>query len=182
MDSGIVMRYAERDRYDEGEAAMYTEELRMSTRAMVLLSLPFAFTVAALAVLLILLPIPLAGQIPILGALLLEAVIGALLVACLSRIRITVDDTALTVAFRILFRKRLALDRIVTCVPTDARVWAISYRAAGARYRGGAGPRRAVSLTLTNGAQMIVGSRHPDALCAEIRARRPEMARAAGFS
>ncbi len=153
----------------------------MSTRAIVLLALPFAFTVAALAVLLILLPIPLAGQIPMLGAMVLEAAIGALLVACLSRIRITVDDHALTVAFRLFFRKRLALDRIVTCVPTDARVWAISYRAVGSRYQGHGGPRRAVSLTLTDGAQMIVGSRQPDALCAEIRARRPQMARAAGF-
>jgi hypothetical protein len=161
---------------------MYREEHRMSTRFMVLLALPFALTVAVLAALLILLPIPLAGRIPIVGALLLEAAVGVLLVACLSRIRITVDDRALTVAFRIIFTKRVALDRIVSCTPTDARVWGMSYHYPGARYRGHAGPRRAVNLNLTNGAQMIVTSRHPDALCAEIRARRPEMARAGSYS
>jgi hypothetical protein len=160
---------------------MYAEELRMSTRYMVLLALPFVFTVAVLAVLLALLPIPLAGRIPILGAMLFEAVVGALLVACLSRIRVTVDDRALTVAFRIIFTKRVALDRIVSCTPTDARVWGMSYNYQGRRYRGHGVPRRAVNLNLTNGAQMIVTSRHPDALCADIRARRPELARAAGF-
>lgn len=58
----------------------------------------------------------------------------------------------------------------------------MSYHYPGRRYRGHAGPRRAVNLSLTNGAQMLVTSRHPDALCADIRARRPDLARAAGFS
>src|SRR4051794_29832041 len=123
---------------------MYTEELRMSTRAMLLLALPFTFAVAVLAALLILLPIPLAGRIPILGALLLQAAVGFLLVACLSRIRVTVDDHALAIAFRLFFTKRITLDRIVSCTPIDARVWGMSYHYPGTRYRGHAGPRRAV--------------------------------------
>src|SRR5690242_14128713 len=88
------------------EAGMYTEQIAMRTRTKVLLALPFAFTVAILVVLLILLPIPLAGRIPIIGATLLEAAIGVLLVVSLSRVRIVIDDSALTVAFRILIKSR----------------------------------------------------------------------------
>jgi hypothetical protein len=147
----------------------------MPTRLMVLIAVPFAITVVVLAGLLILLPIPLAGQIPIFIVMLLEAAIGILLIASLSRIRITIDDHALTVAFRLIFRMRITLDRIVRCTPTDARVWGISYSRGGWRYRGRGGPRRSVMLILTNNAQVLVNSHHPDAFCAALRARRPEI-------
>jgi hypothetical protein len=105
--------------------------------------------------------------------MLLEAAVGILLLTSLSRIRIAIDDSALTIAFRLFFIKRIALGRIISCIPTDARVWGMRYHRPGMRYRGHAGARRAVMLSLTNGAQVLVTSRHPDAVCAALRARRP---------
>jgi len=154
---------------------VYTEELRMSTKAMALLALPFVVTVAVLAGLLVLLPLPLAGRLSVLGALLLDAAVGALLMASLSRIRIAIDDRALTIAYRLFFTKRIALGRIVRCTPTDARVWGMTYHSYMWRYRGHAGPRRSVMLILTNGAQAVFTSRHPDAVCAALRAHRSEI-------
>lgn len=156
---------------------MYTEELRMSTRAMLLLAIPFAVTVAVLAALLVLLPLPRAGWFLLLGALLLEAAVGALLVTTLSRMRLSIEGHTLTIAFRLFITKRIALERIVRCTPTDARVWGISYHRDSLNwgYRGHGGPRRAVMLRLTNGAQVLFRSRHPDAVCAALRARRPEI-------
>jgi hypothetical protein len=148
---------------------MYSEDLRMSAKFILLLAAPFAFTLIVLAAVLVLIPIPIAGQIPLYGAMVLVAVIAALLLISLSRIRVTIDGQTLTIAFRILFAKRIALARIVSCVPTDARLWGMSYHYAGKRYRGHAGPRRAVMLMLTNGAQVLFTSRHPDAVCAALR-------------
>ena len=153
---------------------MYTEQIAMRTRTKVLLALPFAFTVAILVVLLILLPIPLAGRIPIIGAMLLEATIGTLLVSSLSRVRIVVDDSALTVAFRMLFKSRTPLPRIVTCGPTDWR-GGLSYRLRGTQYFPRSTAKRAVRLTLTNGAEMLFKSGDPDAVCAALRAYRPQI-------
>jgi hypothetical protein len=156
---------------------MYSEDLRMSPRFILLLAAPFAFTLIVLAVVLLVIPIPTAGQIPVYGAMALVAVIAALLLISLSRIRITIDGQTLTIAFRILFAKRIALARIVSCIPTDARVWGMRYRRSSSwRYRGHAGPRRAVMLILTNGAQVLFTSRHPDAVCAALHAHRPAIA------
>src|SRR5438067_1794568 len=168
-----AVAFLPRDRREEGR--MYTEELHMSPRLLRLLALPFAVAVVVLAGLLAFLPIPLAGRLAILGAMLLEAAVGTLLLVSLSRIRIAIDDGALTIAFRLFFTKRIPLGRIVSCVPSDARVWGMSYRRPGMRYRGHAGARRAGMLSLTNGAQVLVTSHHPDAACAALRARRPEI-------
>jgi hypothetical protein len=152
---------------------MYTEQLRMPTRAMVLLALPFAVAMVALAVLLTVLPIPFAARLAIVAVLLLEAATGVLLATMFSRIRITIDDRALTVAYRLLFTKRIALERIARCTPTDARIWGLSRHYPGSRYRGHAGPRRSVMLSLTNDVQILVTSRHPDAMCAALRTHHP---------
>ncbi len=154
---------------------MYTEQIAMRTRTKVLLALPFAFTVAILAVLLTLVPMPFAGRVPIIGAIFLEATIGALLVASLSRVRIVVDDSALTVAFRILIKSRTPLHRIVTCGPTDWRGWGISYRLRGTQYFPRSPAKRAVRLMLANGAEVLFKTQHPDAVCAALRARRPQI-------
>lgn len=158
---------------------MYSEELRMSGKRTALLALPFTAPVAILLALLVLLPLPLAGRLIIGGALLLEAAVGVLLLASLSRIRIAIDDRAVTVAFRLLFTKRIALQRIVSCAPTDARVWGMAYRYRGGNYRPLASGGRAVLLTLTNGAQVVFPSRQAEAVCAALRARRPEIVHAA---
>jgi hypothetical protein len=152
---------------------MYTEELRMPTKAKILLALPFAVVVVALAVLLIVLPIPLTARLAIFGALLIEGATGALLATMFSRIRITIDGHALTVAYRLLFTKRIALERIARCTPTDARIWGMSRHYPGSRYHGHAGPRRSVMLGLTNDVQILVTSRQPDAMCAALRIQRP---------
>ncbi len=159
---------------------MYREDLRMSTKLMVLLALPFAFTVLVLAGVLVLVPLPLAGRLPIAGAMLLEAAVGVLLIASLSRIRIAIDDQALTVAFRLFFTKRIPLGRIARCAPSDARVWGMAYRGRGTSYRPRAVGGRSVLLTLTNGAQLVFASRHADAVCEALRARRPEIGRLSG--
>ncbi len=156
---------------------MYTEQIAMRTKTMLLLALPFAFTVAILAVLLALVPMPLAGRIPIIGATLLEAAIGVLLVVSLSRVRIVIDDSALTVAFRILIKSRTPLHRIVTCGPTDWRGWGVSYRLRGTQHLPRSAAKRAVRLTLTNGADVLFKTQHPDAVCAALRARRPQIRR-----
>jgi hypothetical protein len=155
---------------------MYTEQLRMPTRLTTLLALPFALPAVVLLGVIALVPMPMTGKIAVGGGAFLEAVLGACLLATLSRIRIAVDGQTLTVAFRIFFTKRIALGRIVSCTPTDAHVWGMSYHYPGKRYRGHAGERRAVMLHLTNGAQVLFTSHHADAVCAALRARRPEIA------
>jgi hypothetical protein len=160
---------------------MYTEELRMSPKLMALLALPFACTIAVLGALLLLVPLPLAGRLPIVGAMFVETTVGILLLTFLSRIRVAIDDRALTIAFRLFLVKRIPLARIVSCAPSDARVWGMAYRYRGTSYRTRTSGGRAVLLTLTNGAQVAFGTRHPDAVCEELRAHRPEIARAAGF-
>src|SRR3954452_17939657 len=102
---------------------MYTEQLQMSPKLAALLTAPFLLVVAVLAGLQLLVPLPLAGRLPILGAMLLEATGGGLLVASLSRIRIAIDDRAVTVAFRVLFTKRIPLARTASSSPSDAPVW-----------------------------------------------------------
>jgi hypothetical protein len=155
---------------------VYAEGLQMSRELALPLALPFVFVVALLAALLVLLPIPLAGRIPILGAMLLEAAVAAFLLVGLSRIRIAIDDRAVTVSFRTLSTKRIPLARIASCIPTEARVWGMSHRYRRSRYPGDAGARRAVLLSLTNGAQIMFTSRHPDAACAALRHHAPNIA------
>ncbi len=155
--------------------ATYTEQISMRTKTMLLLALPFAFTVAILATLLVLVPIPLAGRIPIIGAMLLEAAIGVLLVVSLSRVRIVIDENALMVAFRLLFKSRTPLQRIVTRGLTDWRGWGISYRLRGTHQFPRSPAKRAVRLTLANGAEVLLKAQHPDAVCAALRARRPQI-------
>jgi hypothetical protein len=155
---------------------VYTEQLRMSTTLMYLLAIPFAIPGVVLFGIIALVPMPAAGKVAVGGGALLETMLGACLLTTLSRIRIAIDNETLTVAFRILFTKRIALGRIVSCTPTDARVWGMSYHYPGKRYRGHAGARRAVMLSLTNGAQVLFTSHDADAVCAALRARRPGIA------
>jgi hypothetical protein len=155
---------------------MYTEQLQMSPKLAALLTAPFLLVVAVLAALQLLVPLPLAGRLPIFGAMLLEATVGGLLVASLSRIRIAIDDRAVTVAFRLLFKKRIPLARIASCSPSDARVWGMAYRSGGTAFRPRPDGGRAVLLTLTNGAQVVFSSRHATAVCAALRTQRSEIA------
>ena len=152
---------------------MYTEQLRMSPTLTALLAAPFVFVLAVLAGLLLFVPVPIAGRLPIYGAMLLQAAVGVLLLAMLSQIRIVITEQTLTIAFRILFAKHIALTRIASCAPTDAAVWGISYRYRGTSYRTRSGGERAVLLRLTNGAQVVFASRHAVAVCAALRAHRP---------
>ncbi|MGI8855603.1 MAG: hypothetical protein ACR2JW_07625 [Thermomicrobiales bacterium] len=140
---------------------MYTEQLRMSTRLTALLALPFAIPVVLLGVI-ALVPMLAAGKIAVVVGALLEAVLGACLLTTLSRIRI-------------LFTKRIALRRIVTCAPTDARVWDMSYTYRGTMHRTTSGAKRAVRLTLTNGAEVLFTTRHADAVCEALHSRRSGM-------
>jgi hypothetical protein len=161
------------------EVRVYTEEVRALPRRAALLALPVAFALAALAAVLVLVPLPATAQAAIGAVVLLYLVACVLFVASMSRVRIAIDDAALTVAFRFLFAKRYALERIASCAPTDAQVWALSYRALGTPYRPLATGGRAVLLQLSNGAQVVFPSGQPDAACAALRARRPEIADAA---
>jgi hypothetical protein len=155
---------------------MYTEQIEMQRKTMILLALPFAFTIAVLVGLLVLLPIPLAGQLAIGGAIVLEAAVCFLLLASNSRLRIGIDDEALTLTFRILFRSRIPLARIVTCRPTDWRGWGIKYTLTGTKHRTLSDAKRAVRLTLTNKAEVLVTTRHADAVCAALRERNAAIA------
>jgi hypothetical protein len=155
---------------------MYTEQIEMRRKTMVLLALPFAFTIAVLIGLIVILPIPLAGQLPIIGAMVIDAAVCVLLLASNSRLQIAIDDEAITLRFRILFRSRIPIRRIATCRPTDWRGWGIRYTNMGTKHRTLSDAKRGVRLTLTNKAEVLFTSRHPDAVCAALRDLRPEIA------
>lgn len=155
---------------------MYTEQIEMQRKAMVALTLPFVSTTLVLIGLIVFLPLPLAGQLAIGGAILIDAAVCIFLIVSNSRLRIVIDDNELSLAFRILFRSRIPLARIVTCRPTDWRGWGIKYTLVGTKHRTLSDAKRAVRLTLTNKAEVLVTTRHPDAVCAALRERRPEIA------
>ena len=156
---------------------MYSEDLTMAPRLRALLVLPFLVPLAVLATILLRVPLPWAGRLPLIGALLAVAAVPVLLVVGLAHLRVTVDAQAVTVASRFT-RRRTPLARIAACAPSDARVWGTAYTYRGTMYRPRASGGRAVVLTLTNGAQLAFPSRHPDAVCDALRAYRPEIARA----
>lgn len=153
---------------------MYIEDVRLPRARMVGFALLFALIVGGLVAMAALLPrLPLAVRLVIAGVALLQAVIGAALVLMLSQMRITIDDTRLTVALRLLARTRVPLTRIATCGVTDWHGWGVSYTARGTAHRPTSDARLAVWLTLTSGAQVLFTSRDPDAVCAALRARHP---------
>ena len=102
------------------------------------------------------------------------------------RLRIVVDEAALTVGFG-PFRERLPLARIVACEATTYR-W-LEYGGWGIRShlrqpRRGAtlynvlgDGGRAVQVTLDDGRRVLFSSRDPAAVCQALRARRPDRQR-----
>ena len=155
-------------------AQSYVEERRMSTKTRSALVVPFAIPICVLISLNILLPLPTIARIAIFGAAMLDASIGIVLLALLSRMRTTIDDSMLIIAFRILITSRTPLTRIVACAPTQWSGWGISYSLKGRKYTMVPGGN-AVRLMLTNNAQLLFTSQHPAAVCDALHARRPEI-------
>lgn len=153
---------------------MYREEISLSRKSMIGFAVLFTLIVGGLIALAILIPrLPLVVRLVIVGAALLQATIGVVLIAMLSQVRITVDDTRLTVSLRLLVNTRVPLRRIVTCTATDWRGWGSSYRSLGMAHHPPSESRNAVWLSLTDGAQVLFTSRQPDAVCAALHDRQP---------
>ncbi len=153
---------------------MYTEDIQLPRKRLAGFALLFALIVGGLVALALLVPrLPLVVRLVIVGAALLQVAIGIALILMLSRMRIAIDDTTLTVALRLLIKTRVPLTRIATCGVTDWRGWGISYTGRGTGHRPASDARRAVWLTLTTGAQVLFTSRDPDAVCTALRVRQP---------
>ncbi len=151
---------------------MYTEELRMPTKGMVGIAIGFLAPVLILLVLQVILPLPLIGRIAIGAAMLIEIVVCVVLLRVLSRFVITIDSDPLRIG-----RARYRLHRIVTCCPTRWAGWGTTYRAMGMRHHPYPGEQNAVWLTLTDKAQVLFTTHHPDAVCDALQAHRPQIER-----
>ncbi len=153
---------------------MYIEEIRLPRGRLAAFALVFALVIGGLIALALLVPrLPPVVRLVIVGAALLQAVLGLALIRMLSQMRITIDDTRLVVALRLLVKTRIPLAHIATCGVTDWRGWGISYTGRGTVHRPTSDARRGVWLTLTSGAQVLFTSRDPDAVCAALRVRQP---------
>ena len=93
---------------------------------------------------------------------------------------ITIDDRDLTVGFPI-YRDRVPLDQIVACRPIRYRWWefggyGIRWGRRGKMLNVGGVGGRAVELRRSGRGTLLFSSRDPEAVCAAIRARRPDVA------
>ena len=97
-------------------------------------------------------------------------------------IEITIDDRELRVGFPI-YRDRVPLDQIVACRPIRYRWWefggyGLRWGRRGKMFNVGGDGGRAVELTRSGRGTLLFSSRDPEAVCAAIRARRPDLASA----
>lgn len=94
-------------------------------------------------------------------------------------LNITVDDRELTVGFPI-YRERVPLDQVIACRRTAYRWWefggyGIRWGRRGKMLNIGGDGGRAVEITRAGRGTLLFSSRDPDAVCAAIRARRPDL-------
>ena len=166
---------------------MYVEEMRWSRAARwglaAVVALPLPICIMAM------LATPtLAGRALALIPLLLVAAVVVGIAVAFGRLRVVVDETALTVGFGPFwkagfgpFRERLPRARIAACAPTTYH-W-LEYGGWGIRYNfrrrtklynvlGDGG--RAVQVVLDDGRCVLFSSRDPAAVCRALRARRPD--------
>ncbi len=119
-------------------------------------------------------------QGPLLSALIFDMLVVACLVAFFGTLRITLDQTVLTVGFG-PFRERIFLDQIVGCRVTPYRWtewggWGIRFQRHAKMYNVAGDGGVAVEITLDGGRRVLFSSRHPEAVCAALHAARPEIA------
>ena len=143
----------------------------------------WALAVCSIPVLVVLALVLLPGSGARAAGLAVVGVIAALFAAtavAFGALTIVVDDRQLTVGFPV-YRRRVPLGDIAACRPIRYRWW--QYGGYGIRMgRGGvmlnvAGDGgRAVELRRGAGGVLRFSSRDPDAVCAAIRARRPDLA------
>lgn len=158
------------------EGAMEVESLGWPAAARWGLVAVTAFPVVVAAA--VLLGVPSArpvAAIPLLAVIALDATLAA----AFGRLRVAVDDAALTVGFG-PFRDRLPLDRIVACGPTTYRWqdfggWGIRVnpRRRVKLYNVAGDGGRAVRVLLDDGRAVLFSSRDPAAACQALRAHRP---------
>jgi hypothetical protein len=118
-----------------------------------------------------------AGHGPLLSALVFDALVVACLATCFGTLRITLDETALTVGFG-PFRERISRDQIVGCRVTVYRWtewggWGIRFQRHAKMYNVAGDGGVAVEITLDGGRRVLFSSRHPEAVCAALHAARP---------
>jgi hypothetical protein len=97
-------------------------------------------------------------------------------------LELTIDDHELTVGFPI-HHDRVPLDQIVACRPIRYRWWefggyGIRWSRRGKMFNVGGDGGRAVELRRSGRDTLLFSSRDPEAVCAAIRARRPDVASA----
>lgn len=115
------------------------------------------------------------AAIPLLAVLALDAGLAV----AFGRLRVAVDEAALTVGFG-PFRDRLPLERIAACGPTSYRWqdyggWGIRFnpRRRTKLYNVAGDGGRAVRVALDDGRQILFSARDPAAVCQALRAYRP---------
>jgi hypothetical protein len=97
-------------------------------------------------------------------------------------LELTIDDYELTVGFPIC-HDRVPLNQIVACRPIRYRWWefggyGIRWSRRGKMFNVGGDGGRAVELRRSDRGTLLFSSRDPEAVCAAIRARRPDLASA----
>ena len=93
---------------------------------------------------------------------------------------ISIDDRQLTVGFPV-YRRRVPLDEVVACRPIRYRWWeyggyGIRRGRGGTMLNVGGDGGRAVEIARCGQGPLQFSSRDPEAVCAAIRARRPDLA------
>jgi len=116
------------------------------------------------------------------------AIVGVMAVGFLAvayafhALQITLDDQQLTVGFPI-YRERVPLDQIIACRPIRYRWWefggyGIRWGRRGKMLNVVGDGGRAVELRRRGRGTLLFSSRSPEAVCAAIHARRPDVASA----
>ncbi len=95
-------------------------------------------------------------------------------------LEITIDDHQLTIGFPV-YHDRVPLDQIIACRRIRYRWWefggyGIRWGRRGKMFNVGGDGGRAVELTRRGRGALLFSSRNPEAVCAAIHARRPDVA------
>ena len=155
---------------------MYTERVTWSRFSLVLLFSP----VIAILVLVALSPSS--------GRAAGFAIVGVMAGICLAvtyafrAVEITIDDQQLTVGFPIV-HDRVPLDQVLACRPVTYHWWefggyGIRWGRRGKMFNVGGDGGRAVEVRRSGRGPVLFSSRNPEAVCAAIHARRPDLASA----
>ena len=160
---------------------MYTERLTWSRFWWFVLLGP-AITGAVFAVLL-LVALPASwGRAPGAATVGFAATVFLAVAYAFRALEITIDDHQLTVGFPIS-HDRVPLDQIIACRPITYRWWefggyGIRWGRRGKMFNVGGDGGRVVELRRSGRGTLLFSSRNPEAVCAAIHARRPDVASA----